>query len=234
MALPPLILLTVVGMEQAWGRVRASWRQRPARLPTPAGRTALSLAFLAGATAYFVLSDKRYYGSLDGWLRYQPLKPSYTAYYVGPFVPTTPLVPLRSARGGGMRVFDFQAIDLDGATEFLTRHTAPTESVFAYPEHAIFNFLADRRSATRFSVAGLAWTAPAWREEILATLQAQPPRIVVRGKPLSNLAQSIHQGEELLPDVSRFLTAQYHLIRQFNAVEILEYDQERTDASSAR
>lgn len=222
-ALPPLIILSVLFLEKLYRRVRQSvveWKEtkRPPRLPA-----LLAAGVLMLSTAYFVGSGKRYYGSLRGWFLYQRYKPNLIASYLAPRWPKPgSLAPLQCKRGGGIRVPAGQAEEIDGVTAFIKKHTAAGETVFAFPEHGIFNFLADRPGLSRFDIAGLAWTTPAWRTELLKELQTHPPRYAVVGRRLSNLALSIHRKEELLPEVRQYLVKHYRIVGTFPSVCILE------------
>lgn len=225
-ALPLVIILSVLFIEKCYNRLRASaaaWRDgRPARVPA-----LLTAAALILSAAYLVGSEKRYYGTLRGWFLYQRFKPNLIATYTHTRWPAPgEMAPLRCERGGAIRVPRWQAEEMDGVTQFLKEHTAPGETVFAFPEHGIFNFLADRPGLSRFDIAALAGTIPAWRAELLNELQSHPPRYVIVGRFLSNLAGSIRRKEEMLPEVIQYLKRHYRLIRIYHSVDLLE----RTDA----
>ncbi len=224
MALPPLIIMGGWALEQAAAYV-AGWvlssRHGPAR------RTPLTLVisgvFLLVVAMYVVGSEKRYFRSLSGWVWYQQHKAALTPFYLGPiWVAQADWQPLRCTRGGGIRVPAFQAQELDGVTQFLQEHTAPEEAIVTFPEHGIFNFLADRPGISRFDIAGFAITTPAWRQEFLAALETHPPRFAIVGKRLSSMAQFLGKKTEVLPEAAAYLTAHYHVIKSFATVDIME------------
>lgn len=115
-----------------------------------------------------------------------------------------------------------QAQEIDGVTQFLLERTSPDEAVFTFPEHGLFNFLADRPGPSKFGIAGLAWTTMEWRQGLLDDLRMHPPRFVVRGGSLSNLARSIGRREELLPEVRAYLNERYRVLRRFGTIDVLE------------
>jgi len=66
----------------------------------------------------------------------------------------------------------------------------------------------------------MAWTTPAYRAELLQELRSQKPRIIVFSTELSNLAKSIGRTEELLPEVSSYITQRYRIAQQFGSILI--------------
>jgi hypothetical protein len=223
MALPPLIILVVWFLEQRWQSLTETMRAMRRGIRPVVFMLYLNVAILLMCAAYSVMSEKRYYHSLAGWWWYQRHKEALTALYMGPqWVAEAEWVPLRAERGGGIRVPRFQAEEVDGVSRFLLESTAPGEALFTFPEHGIFHFLADRPSPSRFAIAGFAWTTPAWRHELLSALRTMPPRVVVKGTRLSNLARAINRTEELLPEVEVFLRDHYRILQRFPTIEILE------------
>lgn len=209
-ALIPTVLLTTVAIERSMGH-----SMKTVRL---AGAVALIIT-----TVYFVGSEKRYYGSLAGWVAYQRHKAA--------LIPNSPQ-PVKALWDGwttascervqGLRLLQIQADEIDTVVQFLHTHTAPEEPIFTFPEHGIFHFLADRPGISRFDIAGLAATTPAWERELLEALRHRPPRYVIRGLGLSILARSTGRPEELLPEVRAYLEARYRVVQRFWSVEILE------------
>ena len=237
MALPPLILLMAFLLEQRAIAVRETIRvalSARGLSVVKAATVVLSMLTLVVSVWYVMGSEKRYYWSLQGWCRYQQHKPALTALYMGPqWMAQADLVPMRSERSGEVLVPRSQAEDLDGVTTFLRSVTQPGEVVFAFPEHGIFNFLADRPGVSRFDIAGLAWTTPEWRRELFDELKAHPPRFVVVGKSLSNLARCIRRKQELLPEIGEYLTSHYRRVKDFSTVAVLEYTEEKRGVRSA-
>jgi len=223
MALPPLIILMGWLLERSWSAVRGfieplrGDEKRSWIVPV------FSVILLAICSTYVFASDKRYYGSFQGWLKYQRHKSDLSARYSSPaWIGQLDWSPLSCERCGSINVQRNEADEIDGVTQFLLQNTKPGEIVFAFPEHGIFNFLADRPGLSRFDIAGLAWTTEAWQNELQNRLIQNPPRYVVAGKSLSNLAKSIGREEEILSEVGAFLAENYSVIRDFSTVAVLE------------
>jgi hypothetical protein len=223
MALPAYVLLCALGVERGMAWLRAeldTWRISGRRIH---GAALLSGVLIAAGLVYFLGSEKRYYGSLMDWAKYQRHKRELTTNYTQPmWASQIQWARLQCARCGGVKVPQAQQQEIDGVTQFLLEQTAPDEAVFAFPEHGIFNFFADRPGVSRFDIAGMAWTTPAWQAELRQALTTHPPRFAVVGKKLSKLALLIERSEELFPDIRTWLAERYHPIRDFPTVAILE------------
>jgi hypothetical protein len=94
--------------------------------------------------------------------------------------------------------------------------------VFGFPEYAAFNFFADRPPLGPFDIPGFAAAIPVWRRELLQTLEASPPRIVVMGRGVSTLARPITGTDELLPEVQAYLLRHYRPVQVFSRVMVME------------
>jgi hypothetical protein len=189
-----------------------------------------AIVFLLLSAVYFAGSPKRFYSTLGGWFFYQQEKPGYWAYYDNPLtMESVRLIDPDCRRCGAISVPLRQAIDLHGATYFLSQHTAPQEPVFAFPEQGIFTFLADRPHLSRFDIAGFAWGHPAWTAELLNAVEDGRPRFVVAGRPPSSLARSIGRTQEILPEVGAYLTEHYRVLREYGTVDVLIRNDARTD-----
>ncbi len=222
-SLPSLIILIAFCAEECFRRLEEAEHKRIQRGMPLSLQSVSPLCVLLICAGYFLISEKRFYRTPGGWLLCQRFKTECTPYYLDPvWISMAQWSPLRCERSGGIRVPSFQAEEMDGVTRFLLDHTAPQEAVFTFPEHGIFNFLADRPILSRFHIAGYAWAHPEWRRELLEVLHRQSPRFVVMGKSLSHLARSLGREEELLPEVIAFLRENYRVVRSFSTVEILE------------
>jgi hypothetical protein len=219
MALPPLTIAMAFLLERCVDAVKEAARKQSIALRAACGAT-----LLVASLAYLATSEKRFFGSLGGWVYYQQTKALMAPGLAAPHpVAIEDRVALACERCGGVQVPRVQQEEMDGVTTFLREHTRPDEAVFTFPEHGIFNFLADRPGVSRFDIAGLAWTTPQWRRELLGALERAAPRFVVRGRGLSALARSIQRREELLPEIDAYLQAHhYELVREFPLVLILE------------
>jgi hypothetical protein len=222
MALPMLIILGAALLERGYHVVAdGPGRWTDVRIGSRCAAAALLALFLAGA--FIVTSEKRYYGSLWGWVVYQTRKADLAPFYAGPAAPPAhTLTRLAIERGGGSRVPPLQAVEIDAVTRFLLTHTRPGEVVFGFPEYAAFNFFADRPALGPFDIPGFAAAIPVWRRELLQTLEASPPRIVVMGRGVSTLARPITGTDELLPEVQAYLLRHYRPVQVFSRVMVME------------
>jgi hypothetical protein len=173
--------------------------------------------------AYFFVSPKRYYGIFGNWVRYQ----SYKEHLVGTsgypvFLNKAGLVDSGTERIGRAMVPSRQSRQIKRIVKYLMENTREDEPVFCFPELALYNFLTDRPAVSRFYIATFAWTAPEWREEILRQLDREWPRVIIYDTRLSALAKSINRSEELLPEVRKYITENYHVIRKIGEIHIYE------------
>jgi hypothetical protein len=222
--LPPLLILTVSLFERAHDAlfVRDPETTQHARVGSKFLLKTVAFGMLAVAVgSYFLVSPKRYYGTLHGWLAYQQLKGELVATYSFP-VPfhSLGLKESKVERIGKAMIPSWQEAQVAAVVEYLKKNTKEREEVFCYPEHGLYNFLAERPASTQFYIAGYAYTAPHWREKLLAQLSTHGPRIVVYNTEISNLAKSIGRREELFPDVTKFIERNYHVAEAFGTIRI--------------
>ncbi len=179
---------------------------------------------------YFIYSEKRYYQNLNGWLYYQLNKSEFISSYMFPFPKKlAELRYCREPRMGKMLILSKEADDFEGVTDFIRSNTKPHEIVFSFPEHCIYNFLAQRPCLGRFYVAGLAHTFLPWQEEMVRELKIIKPQYIIYGRGLSNLAASIESKQELLPEVRDYINKHYQVIRQFKTVNIYQWIHAKSD-----
>jgi hypothetical protein len=222
--LPPLIILTVSLFERSHDALFIRGHEAPLRRISSSRfllKTAAFglLAVIAGA--YFLVSPKRYYGTLEGWFAYQNLKGELVGTYSFPMpLKRLALTESKVERIGKAMIPAWENAQVTAVVEYLKKNTKEGEGVFCFPEHGLYNFLAERPAPTQFYIAGLAYTAPQWREKLLAQLTAQDPRVIVYSKELSNLAQGIGKREELLPEMAKYIEGNYHVAETFGTVRI--------------
>lgn len=226
-ALPVVILLAGWTMERCFLRVRealpAPGGPAPRRriVPVIAGILLLSMGW------YFAVSEKQYFRSFGLWGQYQRYKDVVIPGKLGVHVLNPKeWATLECPRGGGVLAPRVQQAEIDSVVRFLQGHTAPDEPVFTFPEHGIFNFLADRPGVSRFDLTGYAWADPRWRTELLEQLKRQRPRFAVTGARLSILASSIGRREEVLPEVVSYLAQHYRVVGTFSGVVLLKRHEE--------
>lgn len=223
-ALPALVILTV-SLWERWFDKLALRDPEPIQWKRASSRVSLKFVALGlsavVAVAYFGVSPKRYYGTLGGWLVYQCLKGGVVATYSFPLpIEMLALTESKVERIGKAMIPVWQETQIAPVVEYLKQNTKEGEEVFCFPEHGLYNFLAERPAPTQFYIAGLAYTAPQWREKLLAQLATQDPRVIVYNKELSDLAKSIGRKEELLPDVTEYIERNYHVAERFGTVRI--------------
>jgi len=179
--------------------------------------------------AYFINSDKRFYGDLQGWFYYQGKKSEFVPLYLFPI--SKEKLNLRyssEVRVGKMMIISDEADDFEGVSDFIRNNTSNKEIVFSFPEHGIFNFVAARPCLGKFYIAGIAYTFGQWQNQLLHELETQRPVYVIYGRNLSNLAMSIERKEELLPEIASYIKENYSIVKQFKTVDIYKLNGERT------
>ena len=220
-SLPPLILLMGIFFEKAFNvLIRNSYA-----VNTMISRSKIILAtlILFISATYFIGSPKKYYGTLTRWIKYQTYKRYYCATAIGPALfNEEDFAKPRIERAGDIMVPKQQADDMEGVAAYLKNNTRKNEEVLAFPEDSFYNFLAERPAFSRFYVAGLAWTTPQWRAEILSELIKKPPKIILCSRRISTLAWSIGRSTEILPLVVEFIHNNYHIVKKINDVIIYE------------
>jgi hypothetical protein len=186
------------------------------------GRVGLSLAIFCTIFGYLVFSEKVSYKNTLDFLYYQTHKADFIPIYNG-FIPTelVNLAPAKVRRTGDIKVFpDFTYIE--SASSYITSVTKPDEQVFTFPDLGICNFLADRACVSRFGIAIHASTCQAWKEELLFDLKRIRPRYIIGDNRLSDLARSIGQDTELLPEVIDYINSNYIIEASFGPIDILK------------
>jgi hypothetical protein len=186
------------------------------------------IRFSAGASIimlslyYVIFSEKLFYGDSKGWVLYQRYKKHVMPFYKTPIpLARLKLADLDICRARGIRVPLMQLEEIENVTKYIISVTKPGEVVFTFPEHGIYNFLADRPCMDRFGIAGLAWTCSEWRKELFVDLKNAKPLYVIYGKRLSNLAMSIGRTEELLPEIIEYLSKNYAEEASFGDIAVL-------------
>lgn len=171
---------------------------------------------------YAIFSEKIFFGDFKQWFMYQ----KYKKYLMPTYSNVIPLANLQVStlkidRARGLIVPHGQAQEIESVMRYIVSLTNPNEPLFTFPEHGIYNFLANRPCLDRFNIAGLAWTALTWRQELLMDLKKIRPRYIIYSRNLSNLARSIQRTEELLPEVIEYINANYEKEVSFGEIDIL-------------
>ena len=107
---------------------------------------------------------------------------------------------------------------LDRVTRWIRQRTRPTDPVLFLPNNAAYYYLTDRPSPIRF-VMGHQIVTQAHRDEVLADLQANPPRFIVWDHDalrIDGLSDELVFGTELL----RWIEENYQEETRLGSVEI--------------
>jgi hypothetical protein len=220
LAIQPALILIFVFLNEMYDRIRGIRRDL---LGSKNLRKYITMLLIFGLlSSYMVFSHKRFYDNLGGWLVYQRNKRSIMPFCI--IIPFTKSLWARLAieRAKNIIVPFKQAEEVSGVTEYIASVTKKDEPVFTFPEHGIYNFLADRPCVGRFNMAGFAWTSPKWQAELLQDLEKAKPRYVVNSRQLSNLAAAASRTEELLPNVREYLRLNYMIVKEFGSLQILK------------
>ena len=220
-ALQPAMILTVVFLDRALERVVQLKKN------IKDNNNFVKIAALGGVllfmSYYVVNSEKRFYGSFSSWVRYQGQKKDFMPFYLEAIpISRMKLYSLTISRAKGVEIPVQQAPEIEGVTKYILSVTKQGEKVFTFPEHGIYNFLADRPCIDRFNIAGYAWTTPEYRKELLEDLEKSKPRYIIYGRELSNMAMAINRKKELLPEVIEYINKNYEKEISFGSIDILK------------
>lgn len=181
----------------------------------------VSLTVIIILSSYIITSQKRVYGTWVNWFRYQRHKANIMPVYN--FIMwkgNMKLITVDLERIGPIQVEESQAQEIRAVTSYIKNNTSKDEAIFTFPEHGLYNFLADRPGVTRFYTAIYAYTVDEWRKEILNDLKQKPPRYVIYAHRLSYAAKNMGMEEELLPEVIAFITQNYSLEKKIGQIGI--------------
>ncbi len=220
-SLPPLIILIGMFCEKALNMLTSKTCETNTSIKR--SRIVVATLILFISAAYFIGSSKGYYGTLTGWIKYQTYKQYFSATWTGPVLfDEANFAKPRIERAGNIMVPKQQADEMETVAAYLKDNTKNGEEVLAFPEYSFYNFLADRPVFSRFYPAGLAWTTPQWRSEILNELIVKIPKIILCSTNVSVLARSTGRSTEILPLVIEFISKNYHITKKINNVIIYE------------
>jgi hypothetical protein len=136
----------------------------------------------------------------------------------------TPVSNLRKSAGNVVRLVrhgnhPIGSWKLNLVTQWIRQRTEPTDPVLFLPNNAAYYYLTDRPSPIRF-VMGHQIVTKAHRDEVLADLQANPPRFIVWDHDalrIDALSDELVFGSELL----RWIEASYQEETRIESVEIM-------------
>jgi hypothetical protein len=117
--------------------------------------------------------------------------------------------------------------------QYLQHNSGPKDGVFVWGSEPLIYFLAQRNPPTRFvSNLGLIslWTPPTWREELIRSLQAEPPRYIVVARedwvPMIsfNFLDSEGYLRERYPALREFVNSGYQKVDDYKEFTIFRHD----------
>jgi hypothetical protein len=124
-----------------------------------------------------------------------------------------------TSRARGTRVPDWQALGLNGVIQFLDENTLNEEKIYTFPSEGQINFLADRQSASRFTVAIYSAVRDEYMQEIVKDLESQKPRFIIYLPHDYELLDV--PNEERLKPVWDYIEKNYNLLRECGEFRIL-------------
>lgn len=125
---------------------------------------------------------------------------------------------LDTERGKGLRVPRSFNESLDLAVSFIRENTGPMETIFAFPNEAVFYFLTGRANATSFVLSQQMITRK-MRKRAVIQLMINRPRFVIFGLSSNTRIDSILTKEEN-PEVLKYLWENYKVIKEFPGIKI--------------
>jgi hypothetical protein len=113
---------------------------------------------------------------------------------------------------------------------YLRDHAAPGDEVYVWGTAPLIYFLSGSECPSRFvSNLGLVsdWAPARWRDELVGTLQARPPRFIIveRDDAIPAVSGTTLDSQEYLvryPALARVLSNQYHRIKAFSNFTVFE------------
>ncbi len=165
------------------------------------------------------LPIRSYEGGALKFIAHQADKGARVAKFVG-WNPLERYRELALPAGGGARLPESQAREIEEITRYLAETTSPRHTLLAYPDLGAFNLFVDRPLASRFTIAVLAAADPAWSEELLDVVRNRRADVVLIGRQLGTLARATGRREELIPEFREVVERGYVLNRRFERLDV--------------
>ena len=163
---------------------------------------------------------RTYEGGLVRFVEHQTAKSHHVARHIG----SSPLAGryrgLALPSGGGARLPQDQADEIESITRYLRENTRADETLLAFPDLGAYNAFANRAPASRFAISLLAAADPGWSQELLAVVQNRQADVVLMGNELSTLARATGRREELLPELRTLVEANYDRVQRFERLDV--------------
>jgi len=125
---------------------------------------------------------------------------------------------LDTERGKGLRVPRPFNESFDLAVSFIRENTGPKETIFAFPNEALFYFLTGRANATSFVLSQHMITRK-MREKAVMELIINRPRFVIFGLIPNTRVDGIFPEQDN-PEVLKYLQKNYKIIKEFPGIKI--------------
>ena len=117
--------------------------------------------------------------------------------------------------------------------KYLRENSTPKDGVLVWGSEPLIYFLAQRNPPTRF-VSNLAlislWAPPAWRTELIRSLEGAPPKYIVVSRedwvPMIsfNFLDSEGYLRERFPALLGFVTSRYQKVDDYKEFSIFRHD----------
>jgi hypothetical protein len=203
---PPALVLLCLFMEEASAGIAARG--------SGASRRGAAALFLAAGLAGLGLFWKAGWVNLVDALRQAGLTAS--ARFSRP--PAEGARELDLPRAKGVLVPERIAEEIEGAVGYVQSRTGPDEPLWAFPNEAMLNFLADRPLSNPFPLGAFAATRQQ-RVEMLAALERSRPALAIVFQGSWEVDEIPH--EVALPEPIRYLAEHYEPEQQFGRMLVL-------------
>ena len=119
-------------------------------------------------------------------------------------------------RAQGVRTSFDQAQELESVVSIVGRYTSAQDKIFVYPDMGSYYFFSKRDFVGRFPIGTLAWMREDWCQELIQSLNAQMPKLIILKVKLPGDYVKVYfkraTNKDNFNDVMRFIDAHYELI----------------------
>jgi hypothetical protein len=122
-------------------------------------------------------------------------------------------------RAKGARITATEARDINDVVRFLKKNTDVNERIFTFPSEGHINFLADRKSASRFAIAIYSKVRNEYMEEVIRDLKADQTKYIVH-RPDDYEIRGIPNEQRLEP-LWKYIQAKYVILKRYGSMNIL-------------
>lgn len=205
-AIPPALVLVVDQTARAIGVL--------ARTVTPPATRSAAAAFVVVAVAGLATLRTDTRENLRLFARQVAL--NLTGRGFGP--PEEGSRALELERGGGIRVPEDRADEIEAVVRYVAQRTDRDEPVWAFPDEPMLNFLADRPLASPYALALFAITREQ-RMELIAAVEGSGARYAIVNRKAS-MVDGIPSRAQV-PELWGFLEANFALERSFGRFDVM-------------